>query len=221
MTKQSFSDLALAAYCPRKLYYHRREDDRDPPPEAAALRDLAFQYERALAPGGEAVLSQAPIEVTPTQFRSNLGCAKARLNAWDAIADPDGREIFLEGRECQGIAHKVLEEPLAPVVVSSGEPPEEGVWKPQTVRAVAAAKALAWAEETPIERAYVEYPAYGRIREVRIGTRRKAAYRAALRAARELDEPPPRLTDESKCEPCEFRETCGVRTRTLRSLLST
>jgi len=220
VTKQSFSDLALAAYCPRKLYYRRREGRREVPPEVETLRDLAFHYEAALAPGGGDVLAEAPIAVTPTQFRSNLGCAKARLDAWDALAAPAGRDVFLEGRECRGIAHKVLEEPLAPVVVSPGEPPEEGVWKPQSVHAVAAAKALAWERETTIERAFVEYPAHGRIREVRIGTRRKAAYRAALRAAQGLDAPPPRLNEESKCDPCEFRQECGVRTQTLRSLLS-
>ena len=138
MTKQSFSDLALAAYCPRKLYYRRREGDRESLPEAAALRDLALRYERALSPDGEEILAEAPIEVTSTQFRSNLGCAKACLDAWDSVADPDSGEVLLEGREVRGIAHKVLEEPLAPAIISPGEPPEEGVWKPQTVRAVAA-----------------------------------------------------------------------------------
>lgn len=221
MTKQSFSDLALAAYCPRKLYYRRREGRRETPPEVDALRDLAFRYGTVLSPEGEEVLAEAPIAVTATQFRSNLGCSRARLDAWDALADPPRREAFLEGRDVRGIAHKVLEDPLAPVIVSPGEPPEEGVWKPQSVRAVAAAKALAWEEETPVERAFVEYPAHGHVREVGIGTRRKAAYRAALRAARGLDDPPPRLDDDAKCDPCEFREECGVRTRTLRSLLST
>jgi len=221
VTKQSFSDLALAAYCPRKLYYRRREGRDETPPEVDALRDLAFRYEEGLSPEGGDVLAEAPIAVTTTQFRSNLGCNKAHLDAWDALADPPRREAFLEGREVRGIAHKVLEDPLAPAIVSPGEPPEEGVWKPQSVRAVAAAKALAWEEETPVERAFVEYPAYGRVREIGIGTRRKAAYRAALRAARELDEPPPRLSDDAKCDPCAFREECGVRTRTLRSLLST
>jgi CRISPR-associated exonuclease Cas4 len=221
VTKQPFADLALAAYCPRKLYYRRREGRREIPPEVEALRDLAIRYEEALAPDGDDPLAGAPIAVTPTQFRANVGCAKARLDAWDALADPEGRDVFLEGRECRGIAHKVIEDPPAPVIVSPGEPPEEGVWKPQSVRAVAAAKALAWERETPIGRAFVEYPAHGRIRRIRIGTRRKAAYRAALRAARGLDDPPPRIDEESKCEPCEFREECGVRTRTLRSLLST
>ncbi len=221
VTKQPFSDLALAAYCPRKLYYHRSEGRDETPPEVDSLRDLAFRYEEVLSPGGEDVLAEAPIEVTSTGFRSNLGCTKARLDAWDALVDPARRSVFLEGREVRGVAHKLLDEPLAPVIVSPGEPPEEGVWKPQSVRAVAAAKALAWEEETPVEHAFVEYPAYGRIRKIGIGTRRKAAYRVALRAARELDGPPPRLEDDAKCEPCEFREECGVRTRTLRSLLST
>jgi CRISPR-associated exonuclease Cas4 len=221
VTKQSFSDLALAAYCPRKLYYRRREGKREVPSKVEELRDLAFRYEEALSPGGGDVLAEAPIAVTATEFRTNLGCSKARLDAWDALADPPRREAFLEGRDVRGIAHKVLKEPLAPVIVSPGEPPDNGVWKPQSVRAVAAAKALAWEEETPIERAFVEYPAHGHVREIGIGTRRKAAYRAALRAARGLDDPPPRLDDDTKCEPCEFREQCGVRTRTLRSLLST
>jgi CRISPR-associated exonuclease Cas4 len=220
VTKQSFSDLSLAAYCPRKLYYRRREGRNEPPPEVEALRDLAFRYEAILGNDAGNALAEAPIAVTPAQFRTNLGCAKARLDAWDALADPEDRDVVLEGRECRGVAHKILEEPAAPVIVSPGEPPEEGVWKPQSVRAVAAAKALAWERETPIGRAFVEYPAYGTVRAIRIGTRRKAAYRAALRAARGLDDPPPRLDDESKCEPCEFREECGVRTRTLRSLLS-
>jgi len=219
VTKQSFSDLALAAYCPRKLYYRRREGDRDPPPEAAALRDFALRYERALSPDGEEILAEAPIEVTPTQFRSNLGCAKARLDAWDSLADPDGRDVFLEGRECRGIAHKVLEEPLAPAIISPGEPPEEGVWKPQTVRAVAAAKALAWERQQPVERAFVEYPAYGVVRPVAITTRRKALYQSAVRTAASLAAPPPRLENDAKCDACEYADTCGVRTRSLRSLL--
>ena len=105
MTKQSFSDVALAAYCPRKLYYRRREGRHDRPPEVAALRDVAFQYEAALAPGGEEILAEAPIAITPTQVRSNLGRAKARLDAWDALVDPSGKEVFLEGREVRGIAH--------------------------------------------------------------------------------------------------------------------
>jgi CRISPR-associated exonuclease Cas4 len=70
-----------------------------------------------------------------------------------------------------------------------------------------------------VERALVEYPAHAAVRTVRTTTRRKARYRTALRTVRELDGPPPRLRDSAKCETCEYVSECGVRTRSLRSLL--
>ena len=103
--------------------------------------------------------------------------------------------------------------------MSPGTPPERGVWKPQGVASVAAAKALAYERERPVERAVVEYPAHAVVRTVRLTTRRKAAYRRVLRTVRSLDGPPPRLDDDAKCAACEYREECGVPTRTLASLL--
>lgn len=215
---ETFSDLALATYCPRKLYYRRRDDDRGPPEEVEEIRALAARYEDLLDSATD--LSSEPIATTPTQYRSNLGSAKARFDRWDELADPPKTDVLLEGKDCRGIAHKLLEGPAVPVVVSAGQPPERGVWEPQSVRATAAAKALAWEQETPVEGAFVEYPAYGRIRKLRLTTRRKAAYRRALRTVRSLDGPPPRLHDDSRCGPCEYREECGVKTRSLRSRLS-
>jgi CRISPR-associated exonuclease Cas4 len=213
----TFRDVETAAYCPRKLYYRRRAGPPDVPEEVAACRSLAFEYERLLA--DDAALLAAPIEVSPTTFRSRIGQARARLDWWDALADPPEREVMLTGRECRGVAHKVLEDPLLPSLVFAGQPPDEGVWKPQTVRLVAAAKALSWERETPVERAVAEYPAYGIVREIPLTTRRKAAYRKAVRTADAIDDPPARVDNERKCGPCEFREQCGVRTRSLRSLL--
>lgn len=212
-----FSDLAIAAYCPRKLYYERREGDREVPPEVRERRDLAFRYGELLAPGFD--LSDEPIAVTPTQFRARLHAARERLDAWEALANPSGERVLLEGRESRGVAHKMLDDPLAPAVVSAGEPPDRGVWAPQAVRAVAAAKALAWEREREVERAFVEYPAHGRIREVSLTTRRKALYRQAVETVKALDGPPPRLDSDEKCAACEFRPECGTRTRSLRSLL--
>jgi CRISPR-associated exonuclease Cas4 len=219
VSTHAFSDLRTATYCPRKLYYRRRDDDRRPPEEVRERRDLAFRYP-ALLDGDD--LAAAPIAVTPTQFRTTLSCAGARLDPdeWAALCEPSRRDALLEGRECRGIAHKILElDPPVPSLVSAGAPPETGVWQPQTVHAVAAAKALAWERETPIERAFVEYPTHGAIREVPLTTRRKAAYRRAIRTVEAIDGPPPRLDDRSKCESCEYREECGVRTRSLRSVL--
>ncbi len=212
----TFSDLALAAYCPRKLYYRRHEEDSAPPSSVSAIQDLAFRYEDLLT--DRTALDQAPIAVTPTRYRSNLGKAMARLSEWDELATPSSRDVYLDGRTCRGVAHKVLEAPLAPSIVSPGEPPPNGVWQPHSVKAVAAAKALAWEREMPVEGAFVEYPAYGVIREVRVSIRRRAEYRRALRIARAIDDPPARVRNRSKCTSCEYRAECGVRTGTLGSL---
>jgi len=213
----SFSDLRVAAYCPRKLYYVRR-DDREPPAAVENVRDLAFRYPD-LIDADDGTLSELPIETAPSQYRDRLRETRRSREDWAAIAEPPARTVHLVGRDCRGIAHKVLEDPPRPAIVSAGSPPERGVWEPQRVHAVAAAKALAWERERPVERAVVEYPAYGVVRNVRLATRHKAAYRRTLRTVRGLDGPPPRLRDRSKCEPCEYSEECGVRTRTMASLL--
>lgn len=213
----AFSDLATAAYCPRKLYYRLRDGDHETPETVRERRALAFRYPSLVAPG--AGLRSEPVALTPTQYRTNLACASERLDAWPALAEPPATNVLLEGREARGIAHKVLEAPLAPSIVSAGEPPEEGVWRPQTVRAVAAAKALSWERETTVDHAYVEYPAYGVVRKLPLTTRRKAAYREAVTRADSVDGPPGRLNDDARCDPCDYRDVCGVETRSLRSLL--
>ena len=214
----SFSDLALAAYCPRKLYY-ARTIERPVPSGAAERMDLGFRYADLLeAPAGE--LAALPIDVPPETYRENLRTIRAKSGCWEQLTDPPEREVVLAGRECHGVIHKVLAlETPVPSILSPGRPPERGVWEPQSVRAVAAAKALAWEHEQSVSEAFVEYPASGVVRRIELTTRRKAAYRTASRAARSIDGPPPRLRNQSKCEPCEFRDTCGVRTRSLRSML--
>jgi CRISPR-associated exonuclease Cas4 len=211
------SDLATVTYCSRQLYY-RRDDERELPESVKKRRELAFEYEQ-LIDADDATLAAHPIEVTPENYRGNLRRAKDRLDSWDELVDPDHRDVLLSGRECRGIAQKVLEKPLAPSYVSPGSSPKEGVWKPQSVRAVALAKALSWEREQLVERAFVEYPAYGVIREISLTTRRKADYRRAIRGIEGMDGPPARLTNSAKCDSCAYRKRCGTRTRSLRSLL--
>ena len=215
-----FSDLAAAAYCPRQLYYRRREDDRDLPAEVRERIELAYRYPE-LVDAPDAVLRRLPIRREPAAYRRNLSRLRER-DLYDRLVDPAETRAFLAGRECHGVVHKLLAGvdggPPTPVVCSPGEPPERGVWEPQSVRAVAAAKALAWERERAVPRAVLEYPAVGAVREVRVTTRRKAAYRRAIRAVRALDGPPPRV-DDDRCTTCEYRDTCGTRRRTLRSLL--
>ncbi|MFC3477708.1 CRISPR-associated protein Cas4 [Halobacterium litoreum] len=211
----AFGDLARAAYCPRQLYYARR-DDGDPPPEYRAARELARSYDE-LAVASDAALDTFDLAVPVAKFRSNL---ESSLDRHPRVADPEETDAFLRGKDAHGRAAKVHRDPLAVSVVTPGAPPEQGVWEPQTVRAVAATKALAWRENAPVDVAYVEYARHGVVRRVDVTTRKKAAYRRALRAARGLDGPPPRLHDDAKCGACDYREICGTKTRTLGSLLS-
>ena len=222
MSVHAFSDLGTVAYCPRQLYYHRQHDtDREPPPRVEARRELAFRYPEFLRSFDDSdPLSDCPIAVTPTQYRTNLSCASERLDAWGALCRPAEREVLLEGKECRGIVHKLLDlDSPTPSLVFTGAPPDRGVWQPHSVRAVAAAKALAWERETPVERAFVEYAAHGVIREVRLSSRRKAMYRETIDAIEAIDGPPARVDNDAKCESCEFRAECGTKTRSLRSLL--
>ena len=230
MTLVPFSDLARAAYCPRQLYYVRRDDERSVPPKARERIDLAFRYDE-LVDAPDRVLRQLPLHRSPAAYRRNLDRLGER-EAYDSLVDPASERGFLSGKDCHGTVHKVLEpaagveepdgaepsQPPIPTLVSSGEPPANGVWEPQAVRAVGIAKALAWEREREIERALVEYPAVGVVREVRLTTRKKAAYRSALRAARSIDGPPPRV-DDDRCDACDYAAECGTRRRSLRSLL--
>lgn len=212
----AFTDIALAEYCPRKLYYRQRDEEYEPP-ERDGQFELAFRYSELL--DSSTNLQTEPIAVTPVTYRRNLGRSRARIGAFEALCEPSSREVFLTGRQARGITHKIIEQPLAPSIVSTGDPPETGVWTPQTVRAVAAAKALAWERETAVERAFIEYSSHGVIRELELTARRVGIYRRALRTVASIDGPPPRTRNTSKCESCEYRAQCGVRMRSLRSLL--
>jgi len=213
----AFRALETAAYCPRKLYYRRREGRGDVPDRVETVRSLAFEYEQLLT--DDAALLAAPIEIDPAAYRDRLASAKASIDAWEQVADPPIRDADLEGREARGVAHKVLEEPLAPSLAFAGRPPENGVWEPQAVRLVAAAKALAWERERRVERAIAEYPAYGVVRPIDLTVRRTAAYNRAVRTAESIDAPPARLANDAKCGPCSFREECGVETRSAATML--
>ncbi|MCU4927000.1 hypothetical protein OB905_13575 [Halobacteria archaeon AArc-dxtr1] len=220
-THVPFSDLRSAAYCPRACYYDRQQNDREPPPRVGRVRDLAFRYPDLLD-SSETSLATEPIEVGPQTYRARLESLRSDLesqNRWAEIRAPSTRNVLATGRHARGIIHKVLEEPLEPVVVSPGAPPESGVWDAQSVHAVATAKALAWERQETVTAAWVEYPAHAVIRRVRMTTRRRARYRSVLRTVRQMDGPPPRDATREKCEACTHSDQCGVRTRTLRSLL--
>ncbi|WP_277542439.1 CRISPR-associated protein Cas4 [Haloarcula laminariae] len=219
MADHTFRELETAAYCPRKLYYRRRDGAPDVPAEVERIRRLAREYERLLT--DDAALLAAPVEPDPATVRERLRAARDRLDEWNGLADPAETDVYLGGKDARGVAHKLVETDsgTVPSLVFAGRPPEQGVWEPQSVRLVAAAKALSWERERAVERAIAEYPAYGVVRAVEVTARRSGQYRRALRVAESIDGPPSRADSDAKCDPCEFRESCGVTTRSLRSLL--
>ena len=216
----SFSALREATYCPRKLYYARRSDDRSVPDEVDAVRALAHRYPAILDGSvSDGTLASMPVDPPPRRYRETLRRTSETCERFDALCAPADRDVLTTGRECRSVVQKVLDDPAEPALVAAGTPPENGVWKPHSVWAVAAAKALAWERREPIERAFVEYPTVGVVRTVELTGRRKADYRRAIRAVEAIDGPPPRLQNRSKCRACEYADSCGVKTRTLRSLL--
>jgi CRISPR-associated exonuclease Cas4 len=214
----AFADLARAAYCPRQLYYARRSDDRSPPDSVQERQALAFAYDD-LRDACDPALRSRPTALPPAAYRAALETLQAR-DDWAGLTEAHERDVRLDGRDCHGVAHKILDsDPPVPTLVSPGRPPERGVWEPQRIRAVATAKALAWERGREIPRALVEYPTHATVRTVRLTTGNRAAYRRTLRTVRDIDGPPPRIDDRDKCAACDYADECGVRTRSLRSLL--
>jgi CRISPR-associated exonuclease Cas4 len=118
VSKIPFSELETAAYCPRKLYY-RRTDDIEVPDLVADRRRLAFEYDSLC----DAYLTTRLLGVSPERFWSNLDRA-AELDAWSELVAPADRERLVEGKDCRGIVHKVLDlETPVPSMVFTGTPP--------------------------------------------------------------------------------------------------
>lgn len=212
---QSFGVLGIAAYCPRQLWYHRRADDA--PDRAEDARALALSYDRLRAQQ----ISGERLAVTPETAARNLDRVVERFPAlWPHLEDPNQTDVFVTGRDARGEVAKLLAtDPPVPTLVSNAAPPEDGVWQPQAVRATAAALAVAWETNQRVERTVLEYPRHGRVRSVAVTARRRATYRRVLRIAETMDGPPQRIDDAAKCDACTYQEECGVRSRSLSSLL--
>ena len=130
----TFTAVARAAYCPRQLYYARRDDDSGPPETARERQELAFSYP-ALRTADDATLQSKPIDPPPDDYRASLE-RLAERDDWDALCAPLDTHVSLDGKDCRGRVHKLVETEAGPVpsFVSPGTPPPRGVWEPQRVR---------------------------------------------------------------------------------------
>lgn len=206
----AFAELAAAAYRPRPLSSPCGGEAREPPPAVRERRELAFHYPALRR--SDAFVAAAPVAVSTTQLRINLGTAAARFDCWEALANPPSRDVLLTGRKARGVADKVLETPLAPSLIAAGRPTDCGVWRAQSVRAVGAARALAWERKQPVERAFIEYPAHGIVTAVDLTARLTARYRSTIRIVEAMDGPPARLGQPPQCGATDCCEACCIRT---------
>ncbi len=205
----SFSDLRVGAYCPRQLYYRRHELDRTPPSSVSTRRELAFRYPELIDCAHDK-LADTAVVVSPETFQQRLREARSRLTAWPSLIAPAARDVFVDGECGHGIVRKVLTDPLRPVVISPGKPPQQGVWTSHTVQAVASARALT-VERTPshpVDTAFVEYPAYGVIRKLQLTPERILTYRRVRSKISDLETLPESRQSRSKCEACQYRHRC-------------
>lgn len=211
----SFGALGVAAYCPRQLWYHRR-DDRTPD-RADDARALASAYPRLRARH----IDGDRLAVTPATAAKNLDrIADKYPTLWTHLTNPAETAVTLQGRDAHGeIAKLLATDPPTPTLVSSGDPPDHGVWDAHAVRGTAAALALAWETDHPIPETIVEYPRHGIVRRVQNTARRRATYRRLRRTVESMDGPPPRIDNTAKCNACHYQDECGVPTHSLHSRL--
>jgi len=178
-TPISFSDLRTAAYCPRKCYYQRLLPGRGPRAAARSRGDSSSppRYDELLeAPPGPSSPNRSPSRpfATASGWRrpgSTRGTGSMGAPPCPCRSGGVRDRPALSGHRPQGARG-----PARAGADLVGEPPETGVWTSQSVHAVAAAKALAWEHQVSVERAWLEYPAYGVIRSIDLTTRRKAQY---------------------------------------------
>lgn len=170
------SDLSVAAYCPRQLYY-RRDDDCEVPPSVAARRELAFEYERLLA-ADDASLSARPRSIGRTSGALGSASTAGTRSSTRPIGTASSQAGSGEGSRARSSTTRSPPRISARIATRAGrlETP---------LRAIALAKALSWEHEVAVETAFVKYPTHGIVREIALTTRRKAAYRDAVVPSRQ------------------------------------
>lgn len=210
----TFSELAQAAYCLRKLH-HRRADGWERTHAGSTPDRLSHRYDELLA-------GSVPSEILnldPETVAANLKRTRETFGAiWPSLRSPAETGVFLRGRACRGFANKIVDtDPPIPTFASSGQPPSAGVWRSHAVRAVAIGRALAWERDRSPERVLVEYPGHGIVRAVQLSERRRETYRRVLRAVDLMGTEPSRTENLSKCHTCEYEERCGPGSSSLLS----
>ncbi|CAD6492341.1 MAG: hypothetical protein ANIMEMIM_00305 [Candidatus Argoarchaeum ethanivorans] len=120
-----------------------------------------------------------------------------------------------------GTPNKIIKmgDELAPSLIRTGKPPENGVWLHERLSLAGYALLIEDAYDTVVNRGFVEYLGYGRLREIKIHTRER---RMALQILHKIQkiyrkQVLPEKPSDAPCERCENKEVCSMTPCTLSS----
>lgn len=227
MSRFHVSEVRRAVYCGRQAYYESRRDAcRVPSPETRVLREVAYVYP-TLVESPEEALRHAE-ETAGVSVSLDLTDAADKLaevrdknpERWEAVAYPDREEHHFEGESLRGTVDKLSFDGGALVsLVKTGTPPRNGVWGSERVEAAAFKRLVSRIHD--VGGVVFEYPRVGALRRVDVGRDDVRALERALETLEDIKEdvPPSRTDNRSKCESCDFREECGVKTKSVLTRL--
>ena len=223
------SEVRNAIYCGRQAYYEaRREACRLPSPETRILRELAYVYP-VLADSPDDALRRAEETAGVSVSLDISGAADALAERrddnpelWDSVARPDRAERYLENERLRGTVDKLSFDDDGSAVVSlvkTGTPPANGVWSSERVEAAALCELVSTSYD--VSCVVVEYPRVGALRRVEVGPDDERTLERAIETLEEIEKgvPPSRTDNRSKCESCDFKEECGVKTKSVLTRL--
>lgn len=222
------SEIRNAIYCGRQAYYEaKREACRVPSPETRVLRELAHLYP-TFVESPDAALRRAEdtagVSVSLDLSDAADALAEEREDCpklWDAVARPDREERYLENGQLHGTADKLSfnDERAVVSLVKTGTPPANGVWSSERVEAAAVRELVSTNHD--VSCVVVEYPRVGALRRVEVERDDERALERALETLEEIEKgvPPSRTDNRSKCESCNFKEECGVKTKSVLTRL--
>lgn len=148
---------------------------------------------------------------------------------WDVVAYPDREERYVENDRLRGTVDKLSfssgedeeenEDSVVISLVKTGAPPADSVWSSERVEAAALRELVS--TNGDVSCVVVEYPRVGALRRVEVGRDDERALERAIETLEEIEKgvPPSRTDNRKKCESCDFKQECGVKTKSVLTRL--
>ena len=225
------SEVRNAVYCGRQAYYEeQREACHIPSAETRVLRELAYIYPTVVESPDDALRRACETaDVSVSLDLSDAVDALAEIrdgesSLWEAVAYPDREERYVESDRLHGTVDKLSfgdeDEPLVSLV-KTGTPPAQGVWSSERVEAAAVRELASVTCDTEVRHVVVEYPRVGALRTVELGRDDERALGRAVETLEEIEKGvvPSRTDNRAKCEACDFKQECGVETKSVLTRL--